>query len=101
MRALVTGGGGFIGFNLVDAPLERGDDVRGGDDLSTGRRENLDAALAAGARLHEGSITDGEAMGTIVGTERPEVIFHLARLVDVRRVVADPAFDAAVNVGGA
>jgi UDP-glucose 4-epimerase len=70
------------------------------DDLSTGRRENLDAALVACARLHEASITDGEAMGTAIGTERPEVISHLAAQIDVRRAVADPAFDAAVNVGG-
>src|SRR3954467_9114745 len=100
MRTLVTGGAGFIGSNLVDALLDRGDDVSVIDDLSTGRRENLDAALAAGARLHEESITDGEAMGAVVGTERPEVVFHLAAQVDVRRAVADPAFDAAVNVGG-
>ena len=59
MRALVTGGAGFIGSNLVDALLARGDDVSVVDDLSTGRRENLDGALAAGARLHEASVTDG------------------------------------------
>jgi UDP-glucose 4-epimerase len=97
---VVTGGAGFIGSNLVDALLERGDEVSVVDDLSTGRRENLDAAIAAGARLHEASITDGAAMGTIVGSERPEVVFHLAAQIDVRRAVADPAFDAAVNVGG-
>src|SRR4051794_41346652 len=100
MRALVTGGAGFIGSNLVDALLERGDDVSVVDDLSTGRRENLDAAVGGGGRLHEASITDVEAMGTVVGTERPEVVFHLAAQIDVRRAVEDPAFDAAVNVGG-
>src|SRR4051794_40971490 len=100
MRALVTGGAGFIGSNLVDALLARGDDVSVVDDLSTGRRENLDAALAAGAHFHQASITYGEVLGTVVGTERPEVIFHLAAQIDVRRAVEDPAFDAAVNVGG-
>jgi UDP-glucose 4-epimerase len=100
MRALVTGGAGFIGSNLVDALLERGDDVSVVDDLSTGRRQNLDAAVDGGVRLHEASITDVEAMGTVVGTERPEVVFHLAAQIDVRRAVEDPAFDAAVNVGG-
>ena len=100
MRALVTGGAGFIGSNLVDALLERGDDVSVVDDLSTGRRENLDGALAAGARLHEASITDGDGMNALLADERPEAVFHLAAQVDVRRAVADPAFDAAVNVGG-
>jgi UDP-glucose 4-epimerase len=100
MRALVTGGAGFIGSNLVDALLERGDDVSIVDDLSTGRRENLDGALAAGARLHEASITDGAAMNTVLAEEHPETVFHLAAQVDVRRAVADPAYDAAVNVGG-
>src|SRR3954470_2689873 len=100
MRALVTGGAGFIGSHLVDALLERGADVSVVDDLSTGRRRNLEAAVAAGARLHEASITDGRAIGTIVGTERPEVVFHLAAQIDVRRAVEDPVFDAAVNIGG-
>ena len=100
MRALVTGGAGFIGSNLVDALLARGDDVSIVDDLSTGRRQNLDGALAAGARLHEASITDGAAMNALLAEERPETVFHLAAQVDVRRAVADPAYDAAVNVGG-
>ena len=100
MRALVTGGAGFIGSNLVDALLERGDDVSIVDNLSTGRRENLDGALAAGARLHEASITDGEAMTALFAEERPEAVFHLAAQIDVRRAVEDPAYDAAVNVGG-
>ena len=100
MRALVTGGAGFIGSNLVDALLERGDDVSIVDNLSTGRRENLDGALAAGARLHEASITDGDAMNALLAEERPEAVFHLAAQVDVRRAVEDPAYDAAVNVGG-
>jgi len=100
MRALVTGGAGFIGSHLVDALLARGDDVSIVDDLSTGRRENLDGALAAGARLHEASVTDSEAMNTLLAGERPEAVFHLAAQIDVRRAVADPAHDAAVNVGG-
>jgi len=100
MRALVTGGAGFIGSNLVDALLARGDAVTVVDDLSTGRRENLDAALAGGAELAELDIREGAALAELAGAARPEVVFHLAAQIDVRRSVADPAFDAAVNVGG-
>ncbi len=100
MRALVTGGAGFIGSALVDALLERGDEVAVLDDLSTGRRENLVAALAAGATLHEIDITDATAVAGLVAEARPQVVFHLAAQIDVRRSVADPALDAAVNVGG-
>ena len=96
MRALVTGGAGFIGSNLVDALLARGDQVSVVDDLSTGRRENL----AAAATFHEASITDSPAMTALLADERPEAVLHLAAQIDVRRAVVDPAFDAAVNVGG-
>ena len=66
MRALVTGGAGFIGSNLVDALLERGDEVTVLDDLSTGRRENLAGALERGAELVEGDIADADAVGAAV-----------------------------------
>lgn len=100
MRALITGGAGFIGSNLVDALLARGDEVTVLDDLSTGRRENLDGALAAGAALAEADVRDRAAVQHIAAEARPEVVFHLAAQIDVRRSVEDPAFDAAVNVGG-
>jgi UDP-glucose 4-epimerase len=100
MRALVTGGAGFIGSNLVDALLARGDEVTVVDDLSTGRRENLEPGLAAGATLVEADIRDREALEGIAGERRPEVVFHLAAQIDVRRSIADPAFDASINVGG-
>ena len=100
MRTLVTGGAGFIGSNLVDALLARGDEVTVVDDLSTGRRENLDGALAAGATLVEADIRDREAIEELAGRERPEVVFHLAAQIDVRKSIADPAFDASINVGG-
>jgi len=100
MRVLVTGGAGFIGSNLVDALIGRGDEVTALDDLSTGRRENLDGALAAGARLVEADVRDGEAMVALCEELRPEVIFHLGAQIDVRRSTADPALDAAINVGG-
>jgi UDP-glucose 4-epimerase len=100
MRALVTGGAGFIGSNLTDALLARGDGAIIVDDLSTGRRENIEQALANGATLVEADIRDRAAIEEIVGREHPEVIFHLAAQIDVRKSVADPAFDASINVGG-
>jgi UDP-glucose 4-epimerase len=100
MRALVTGGAGFIGSNLTDALLARGDEAIVVDDLSTGRRENLDQALANGATLVEADIRDRAALEEIAGRERPEVIFHLAAQIDVRKSIADPAFDASINIGG-
>src|SRR5207244_13518853 len=94
MRALVTGGAGFIGSNLVDALLARGDEVTVIDDLSTGRRENLEQALANGAPLVEGDIRDLRALEGAARKYDPEAVFHLAAQIDVRQSVADPAFDA-------
>jgi UDP-glucose 4-epimerase len=100
VKALVTGGAGFIGSNLVDALLARGDEVTVVDDLSTGRRENLDGALAAGARLVEADIRDRGAVEAAAVEQGPDVVFHLAAQIDVRKSIADPAFDASINVGG-
>ena len=100
MEALVTGGAGFIGSHLVDALLERGDRVVVIDDLSTGRRENLEGAIAKGALLLEADITDAAAVADAFETHSPEVVFHLAAQIDVRRSVTDPVFDLGVNVGG-
>src|SRR5919108_4626205 len=100
MRTLVTGGAGFIGSHVVDALLERGDDVVALDDLSTGRRENLDQALAGGAGLIEADITDMAAVDDAFDSHRPELVFHLAAQIDVRRSVSEPVFDMGVNVGG-
>jgi len=100
MKALVTGGAGFIGSNLVDALLQRGDEVVVVDDLSTGKRENLEGALANGATLEEIDIRDAEAVSEVVGRTSPDAIFHLAAQIDVRKSVADPAADARINVEG-
>jgi UDP-glucose 4-epimerase len=100
MRALVTGGAGFIGSNLVDALLARGDEVTVVDDFSTGRRENLEGSLAGGAELLEQDIRDAAGVAAAVEHVRPEVVFHLAAQIDVRRSVAETAFDARVNVEG-
>jgi UDP-glucose 4-epimerase len=100
MRALVTGGAGFIGSALVDSLLARGDEVTVLDDLSTGRRSNLDDALARGARLVEGDVRDAGAVASAIDGGGVEVVFHLAAQIDVRRSVADPRFDLDVNAGG-
>ena len=100
MKALVTGGAGFIGSNLVDALLDRGDEVTVVDDLSTGKRENLEHALDNGATLEELDIRDADAVSDVVGRTKPDVIFHLAAQIDVRRSVADPAYDSRINVEG-
>ena len=100
MNSLVTGGAGFIGSNLVDGLLARGDTVTVIDDLSTGKRDNLQQAEQQGARLVHVDIRDAEAVGKAIVETKPDVIFHLAAQIDVRRSVADPAFDARTNVEG-
>jgi UDP-glucose 4-epimerase len=100
MRALVTGGAGFIGSNLVDALVERGDDVVVVDNLATGKRENLQNALAQGAELVEESITDAAAMVKLAERVSPQAIFHFGAQIDVRKSAADPAWDASINVVG-
>ena len=101
MEALVTGGAGFIGSHLVDALLDRGDRVVVIDDLSTGRRENLEGAVRQGRRAaggrHHGC---GRGQPTPSRPTAPEVVFHLAAQIDVRRSVSEPVFDLGVNVGG-
>ena len=100
MKALVTGGAGFIGSHLVDALVADGHEVHVVDDLSTGRLANLEPALEQGAELHTEDVTDAAWMADLAAIIRPEVVFHLAAQLDVRRSVDDPAFDAAVNVTG-
>ena len=100
MRALVTGGAGFIGSNLVDALLDGGDEVAVVDDLSTGRIENLDGARRRGIGFHECDITDAARLRTVFSGTRPDIVFHLAAQIDVRKSIEDPAWDAGINVGG-
>jgi UDP-glucose 4-epimerase len=97
---VVTGGAGFIGSNLVDALVERGDRVTIVDNLSTGKRENLHRALEGGARLEVLDVRDREAVASTFEAVRPELVFHLAAQVDVRFSVEQPARDAETNVLG-
>jgi len=101
LRALVTGGAGFIGSTLVDRLLAEGHEVTVVDDLSRGRLVNLEAARRAGDRFtfHQLGLT-APAIEDVVASARPEVIFHLAAQIDVRLSVEDPVHDAEVNVVG-
>ena len=94
MRAVVTGGAGFIGSNLVDALIARGDSVDVVDNLSHGKRENVHAQ----AQLHVLDVR--EPLEDLFSELRPEVCFHLAAQADVRVSIERPAYDAEVNVIG-
>jgi UDP-glucose 4-epimerase len=94
VRAVVTGGAGFIGSHVVDALLARGDEVHVVDNLATGRRENLNPDAA----LHEHDIR--EPLAGLFGELRPEAVVHLAAQADVGTSVAQPLLDAEVNVLG-
>jgi UDP-glucose 4-epimerase len=93
MRAIVTGGAGFIGSHIAEALLARGDEVHVLDNLASGRRENV----PSGAELHVADIRDP---GSVFDAVRPELVFHLAAQASVSVSVADPSFDAEVNVLG-
>jgi nucleoside-diphosphate-sugar epimerase len=97
MKYLVTGAAGFIGSHLVEALLERGDEVVGLDDFSTGRRENI-AAFADDFELIEGDIRDLETChGAVAGCD---YVLHQAALGSVPRSVADPITSHEVNTTG-
>jgi len=95
MRVLVTGGAGFIGSHVADAYLAAGHEVWIVDDLSTGRAANIPAY----AHFVQADIQDATVPELIV-RERIEVVNHHAAQLDVRRSVADPLFDARVNILG-
>ena len=100
MNCVVTGGAGFIGSNLVDALVARGDRVTVIDNLSTGKRSNVERAVQRGAGLHVADVRDSGAVAEIFDEARPEVVFHLAAQIDVRHSVENPADDATTNVLG-
>lgn len=102
MRALVTGGAGFIGSTLVDRLLAEGHEVDVIDDLSSGTMANLADARADpdhAFQLHRLDVRDG-AVVELLERRRPDVVFHLAAQIDVRTSVADPVLDAMINVIG-
>jgi UDP-glucose 4-epimerase len=93
MRAIVTGGAGFIGSHVVEALVARGDDVHVLDNLATGKRDNV----AAGATLH---VADVRSPGDVFDTVEPQVVLHLAAQASVTVSVVQPDLDAEINVLG-
>ena len=102
MKVLVTGAAGFIGSHLVDRLLSEGEEVLGFDDLSSGAMANLRDARSTGVgklTFQRGDITSN-LLADVIKRNKPEVIFHLAAQVDVRKSVRDPIHDAMINIVG-
>ena len=95
MKVLVTGGAGFIGSHVCDSFVRAGHEVIALDNLSSGKKENLDPRV----RLEVADIRSPEA-AQLIRSERPQVMCHLAAQMDVRRSVEDPRFDAEANILG-
>jgi UDP-glucose 4-epimerase len=96
IRAIVTGGAGFIGSHVADGLLARGDRVAVVDNLASGRRERV----PRNAEFHELDIRDDAGLAALVDEFQPDAIMHLAAQADVRVSVQDPGLDADVNVRG-
>ena len=96
MRALVTGGAGFIGSHLVDRLVADGQSVCVLDDLSTGSASNVPSQ----ASFERVDICDWPSLRDVVAAFKPDAVFHAAAQTDVGRSIREPDFDARVNVVG-
>jgi UDP-glucose 4-epimerase len=95
MKIVVTGGAGFIASHIADAYINRGHEVCVIDDLSTGQKRNLNPS----AKIYTVDIADPKA-AKLIAEIKPDVLNHHAAQMDVRRSVADPSFDARINIIG-
>lgn len=93
MKILVTGGAGFIGSNIVDAYVKAGHEIAIVDNLTTGKKENLNPQ----AKFYEVDIRDRQKLSQVVSEFSPDIINHHAAQIDVRKSVSDPVFNAEVN----
>lgn len=96
MKILVTGGAGFVGSHIADTLIEKGHEVLIIDNLSTGQEENVNK----NARFIKADINDFETVENIFSKEKPEIVYHLAAQIDVRKSVEDPISDARTNILG-
>lgn len=96
MKILVTGGAGFIGSLLVDKLVERGDEVVVVDNLSTGRKDNLNVKV----KFYELDIANHDLLNLVFEKEKPELVFHLAANALLRKSIEDPLYDARCNLLG-
>ena len=96
MKILVTGGAGFIGSHVVDAYITAGHEVAVLDNLSTGRADNMNSA----AQAYRVDVRDLDKVQSAVASFKPEVVNHHAAQSEVPKSVADPGFDAQVNLVG-
>ncbi|MBN2181663.1 MAG: GDP-mannose 4,6-dehydratase [Sedimentisphaerales bacterium] len=99
MRALITGGAGFIGSHLAERILQDGEGVTVLDNLSTGSLENIEAVKDNSAfEFIEGDVRNVKLMEPLV--EKCDVVFHLAAAVGVRLIAEDPVHTIETNIGG-
>ena len=96
MKILVTGGAGFIGSNIVDALIEKKHAVVVLDNLSFGKKENVSKKT----KFYKVDICDQKKVTEIFKQEKPQAVIHQAAQIDVRKSIADPIFDANVNIIG-
>jgi UDP-glucose 4-epimerase len=96
MKILITGGAGFIGSNVADVLLKKGHNVVIVDNLSSGKKENVNKK----AIFYKADIYNKKTVQNIFNKEKPNIVIHNAAQIDVRKSVADPFFDAEVNILG-